>query len=159
MNKVSGDDGIPIDLFQILKDDAVKVLHSICQEILENSAVVTGLENVSFHSSPKERQYQRMFKLPHSCTHLTCQQSNAQNSPSQASTVCELRNSTCSSWIQKKQRNQRSSCQHLLHHRKSKRIPEKHLLLLYYVKDFVQITTNCGKSLKRWDYQTNLPAS
>ena len=39
---------------------------------LENSAVATGLEKVSFHSSPKERQCQRMFKLPHNCTHLTC---------------------------------------------------------------------------------------
>ena len=55
-NKASEGDEIPAELFQILKDDAVKVLHSICQEILENSAVVTGLENVSFHSSPKERQ-------------------------------------------------------------------------------------------------------
>ena len=33
MNKGSGDDGIPVELFQILKDDAVKVLHSICQQI------------------------------------------------------------------------------------------------------------------------------
>ena len=33
MNKASGDDGIPVELFQILKDDAVKVLHSICQQI------------------------------------------------------------------------------------------------------------------------------
>ena len=39
---------------------------------LENSAVATGLEKVSFHSNPKERQCQRMLKLPHSCTHLTC---------------------------------------------------------------------------------------
>ena len=39
---------------------------------LENSAVATGLEKVSFHSNPKERQCQRMFKLPHNCTHLTC---------------------------------------------------------------------------------------
>ena len=37
-----------------------------------NSAVATGLGKVSFHSNPKEGQYQRMFKLPHSCTHLTC---------------------------------------------------------------------------------------
>ena len=37
---------------------------------LENSAVATGLEKVSFHSNPKERQYQRMFKLLYSCTHL-----------------------------------------------------------------------------------------
>ena len=56
MNKASGGDGIPVELFQILKDDAVKVLHSICQQNLENSAVATGLERVTFHSNPKERQ-------------------------------------------------------------------------------------------------------
>ena len=41
-NKASGGDGIPVELFQILKDDAVKVLHSICQQ-MENSALATGL--------------------------------------------------------------------------------------------------------------------
>ena len=41
---------------------------------LENSAVATGLEKVSFHSNPKERQCQRMFKLLHNCTHLTHEQ-------------------------------------------------------------------------------------
>ena len=77
MNKASGGNGIPVELFQILKDDAVKVLHSICLILeiwkanLENSAVATGLEKVSFHSNPKERQCQRMLKLPHNCTHLT----------------------------------------------------------------------------------------
>ena len=54
MNKASGDDRIPAELFQILKDDAVKVRHSVCQHIW-NSAVATGLEKVSFHSNPKER--------------------------------------------------------------------------------------------------------
>ena len=39
---------------------------------LENSAVATGLEKISFHCNPKERQCQRMLKLPHNCTHLTC---------------------------------------------------------------------------------------
>ena len=53
-NKTSGGDGIPVELFQIHRDDAVKVLHSICQKNLENSAVATGPEEVSFHSSPKE---------------------------------------------------------------------------------------------------------
>ena len=75
MKKPSGGDGIPVELFQILKDDAVKVLHSICQQIWhieQNSAVATGLEKVSFHSNPKERQCQRMLKLLHNCTHLTC---------------------------------------------------------------------------------------
>ena len=58
---------------------------------LGDSAVATGLEKVSFHSNPKERQCQRMLKLLHNCTHLTDEQSNAQNSPSQASNVnCEL---------------------------------------------------------------------
>ena len=71
MNKASGSDGFLVELFQILKDDAVKVLHSICQH-LENSAVDTGLEKASFHSNPKERQCQRMLKLLHKCTHLTC---------------------------------------------------------------------------------------
>ena len=69
-NKASGGDGIPVELFQILKGDAVKVLHSMPAN-LENSAVATGPEKVSFHSSPKERQCQRMLKLPHNCTHLT----------------------------------------------------------------------------------------
>ena len=69
--KASGGDGIPAELFQILKDDSVKVLHSTCQQIW-NLAVATGLEKVSFHSNPKERQCQRMFKLLHNCTHLTC---------------------------------------------------------------------------------------
>ena len=70
-NKASGGDGIPVELFQILKDDAVKVLHSNFPANLENSAVTTGLEKASFLSNPKERQCQSMFKLPHNCTHLT----------------------------------------------------------------------------------------
>ena len=52
----------------------------------------------------------------HTIVHLTHQQSSAQNSPRKASTVCELRTSRCSRWIQKRQRNQRSNCQHLLGH-------------------------------------------
>ena len=52
MNKASGGDGIPVELFQILKDDAVKVLHSVPAN-LENSAVATGLEKGSFHSYSK----------------------------------------------------------------------------------------------------------
>ena len=50
--KVSGGDGIPAELFQILKDDTVALKKL---ENLENSAVATGLEKVSFHSNPKEK--------------------------------------------------------------------------------------------------------
>ena len=70
-NKASGGDGIPAELFQILKDDAVKLLHSICQQT-GNTAVATGLEKVSFHSNLKEEQCKRMFKLPYNWAHFTC---------------------------------------------------------------------------------------
>ena len=58
MNKASGGDGIPVELFRILEDDAVKVWHSICQQIWKTQqefGKLTGLEKVSFHSNPKER--------------------------------------------------------------------------------------------------------
>ena len=79
-NKASGGDGIPAELFQVLKVDAIKILHSKKKKNtalnisanLENSAVATGLEKVSFHSNPKEGQCQRMFKLPDNCAHFTC---------------------------------------------------------------------------------------
>ena len=70
-NEASGGDGIPVELFQILKDDAVESAALNMPANLENSAVATGLEKVSFHSNSKERQCQRMLKLPHNCTHLT----------------------------------------------------------------------------------------
>ena len=71
-NKARGGDGISVELFQILKHDVVKKLHSICQQIWKTQQWPQGLENVSFHPSPKEGQCQRMFKLLHSCTHFTC---------------------------------------------------------------------------------------
>ena len=79
MNKASGGDEIPVELFQILKDDAVKVLHSICQQIWKTSKFGQILfqkrsekKRSDFIPVPKKRQCQRMLKLPHNCTHLTC---------------------------------------------------------------------------------------
>ena len=71
-NKASGGDGIPVELFQILKYDAVKVLHSICQQIWKTQQWLQDWKKVSFHSNPKGSQCQRMLKLLHNCTHLTC---------------------------------------------------------------------------------------
>ena len=68
MNKASGSEEIPVELFQILKDDAVKVLHSICQQIRKTQQWPQAWK--SFHCHPKERQCQ-MLKLSHKCTHLT----------------------------------------------------------------------------------------
>ena len=54
MNKASGDGGIPVELFQILKDDAVKVLHSICHQIWKlSSGHRTGKGQFSFQSHRK----------------------------------------------------------------------------------------------------------
>ena len=73
-NKASGGDDIPAELFKILKDDAIKDDDAALNipANLENSAVATGLEKVSFHSNLKKRQCQRMLRLPHNCIHLTC---------------------------------------------------------------------------------------
>ena len=60
-NKDGGSDGIPVELFQILKDDAVKVLHSMSAN-LENSAVATELEKVSFHSNPEKGNAKKFTK-------------------------------------------------------------------------------------------------
>ena len=70
MNKASGGDGIPVELFQILKDDAVKVLHSICQQIWKfSSGHRTGKSQFLFQS--QRRAMPRIFKLLHDCAHFT----------------------------------------------------------------------------------------
>ena len=75
MKKANGGDGIPVELFQILKDDAVKVLHAICQQIWKTQQWPQDWKRSSFQSNPKAMQRifkcQRMLKLPHKCTHLT----------------------------------------------------------------------------------------
>ena len=71
MNKASGGDGIPVELFQILK--VKRCCESAALNMpanLEKSAVPTRMEKVSFHSNPKERQCQRILKLPHTCSHI-----------------------------------------------------------------------------------------
>ena len=55
INKASGGDGIPAELLQILKDDAVKVLHSLCQQIWKTQQWPQNRKRFSFHSSLKER--------------------------------------------------------------------------------------------------------
>ena len=71
-NKASGGDGIPVELFQILKDDAVKVLQSKGQQIWKTQQGPQDWKRVGFHSNPKERQCQRMLKLPYDCPHFMC---------------------------------------------------------------------------------------
>ena len=65
MNKASGGDGMPVELFQILKDDAIKVLHSIWQQIWKTQQCLQDWKRSVFIQS------QRMLKLPGNYTHLT----------------------------------------------------------------------------------------
>ena len=71
MSKASGDDRIPIELFQILKNDAVKVVHSICQQIWKTQ-LRPKIWKSQFSFNHQEGQGLKMFKLPHSWTHSTC---------------------------------------------------------------------------------------
>ena len=128
---------------------------------LENSAVATGLETVCFHSNPKERQCQSMFKLPHNCTHLTCQQSNNQNSQRQASMYLNQELPDVQDGF-RKGRGKRDRITKSVGSPKKQESSRKTSIsaLLTMTKPLtVWITTNCGKFFKRWEYQTTLPAS
>ena len=86
-NKASGGDGIPVELFQILKDDAVKVLHLLCQQIWKTQQWPQDWKRSVFITIPKKGNAKECSNY---CTiALISQASNTQNSPSQASAICE----------------------------------------------------------------------
>ena len=129
---------------------------------LENSAVAIGLEKVSFHSNPKERQCQRMFKLPHNCTHLThpskvmlkilqarLQQYMSHEIPDVQAVFRKGRGTgvqiSNTRWIIKKARKFQKNI---------------YFCFIDTPKPLtVWSTTNCGKFFMRWDYQTTCPVS
>ena len=128
MNKASGGDGIPVELFQILKDDSVKVLRSIHQQIWKTQQWPQDWKRSVFIPIPKKgnakecSNYRTIALISHaSKVMLKILQVRLQQYMN--------RELPCSSWFSKRQRNQRSNCQHLLDHGKSKRVLEKHLFL------------------------------
>ena len=87
MNKASGGDGIPVELFQILKDDAVKVLHSIRQQVWKTQQWLQDWKRSVFIPIPKKGNAKECSNY---CTiAFISHTSIAQNSPSQASPTCE----------------------------------------------------------------------
>ena len=140
MNIASGGD----ELFQILKDAAVKVLHSICQQIWKTLQWPQDCKRSVFILIPKKRNAKECPVY-----HTIALISHAQNLPSQASTVCELRNSRCRSWIQKRQRNQRSNCQHLLGHRKREFQKNIQFCFIYCTKAFDSVDHNKLENYER----------
>ena len=149
MKKASVGDGIPVELIQILKDDVVKVLHSICQQIWKTQQWPQDWKKSIFIPIPKKGNAKEfsnyhtaaltshnskvMLKIVQARLHFSKPKHDFM-SPSQ--TVHEPWTSRCSSWIQKRQRNQRSIFQHPLDHQKSKRVPEKHLFLFYWLAKY-----------------------
>ena len=131
-NKASGDDRIPAELLQILKDDAVKVPHATCQQIWKTQQ----WPQVSFHHNSKEGQGHRMNKLLHNCIHFTRKVMLK---------VLQARLQQYVSWefpdVQARFRKGRGARDQIanIHWiiKKSKRILEKHLFLLHcYTKAF-----------------------
>ena len=123
---------------------------------LENSEVATGLKQVSFHLNPKERQCQRMFKLPHNCTHLTLWQSNAQNFQARLQQyiavnfqMFKLDLETAEEPEIKLPISVGSSKK-----QKSSRKTSTFALLTMPKPLTVWITTNCGKCFKKWELRT-----
>ena len=88
MNKTSGGGGIPVELFQILKDDAVKVLHSIWQQIWKTQQWTQDWKRSVFIPIPKKGNAKECSNY-HTIALISHEQSNAQNSPSEASIVNE----------------------------------------------------------------------
>ena len=129
---------------------------------MENSAVATELEMVSFHSNPKEGQCQ---KYSNYCTTAVISHASKVKLKILQAGLQQYMNlefpDICKLALEKAE-NQRSNWQHPLNHRKSKREFQKNIYFCFfdYTKAFDYVdTTNCRRFLKRWEYQTTLPIS
>ena len=161
MNKASGDNGIPVELFQILKDDAVKVLHSICQHIWKTQQWTQDWKRSVFISTPKKdnakecSNYCTIALISHaSKVMLKILQARLQQYMNR-----ELPDVQAGF---KKGRGTRDQIANLCWITKKAREFRKISIsaLLTMPKPLtVWITINCGKIWKRWEYQTTWPAS
>ena len=128
---------------------------------LENSAVATGLEKVSFHSNHKERQCLRMFKLPHTCTHLTHYQSNTKILQVRLEQYMNPELPDVQAGFRKGRgtRDQIVNIHWIIEKAREFQKTSICALLTMPKPLTVWITINCGKFWKRWEYQTTWPAS
>ena len=155
VNKDSGCDGIPIELFQIMKDDAVKVLHSICRQIWKTQQWPQDWKRSVFIPLPKKRNakecsnYHTIALISHaSKVMLKILQARLQQSMN-----CELPDVQAGF---RKSRGTRDQIANICWIIEKAREFQKNIYFCFidYTKAFVWITTNYGKFLKRWAYQT-----
>ena len=146
-NKASGEDGIPVELFQILKDDAVKVLHSICQQIWNTQQWPQDWKSSVFIPIPKKgnakecSNYHTVALISHaSKLMLKILQARLQQCMN-----CELPDVQAGFRKSRGTRDQIANIPWII--KKAREFQKTKLLTVW-------ITTNCGKFFKRWEYQT-----
>ena len=132
-NKASGGDGIPVELFQILKDDAMKVVHSICQQIWQTQQWPQDWKGSFFIPIPKKGNPKECLNY---CTIALISHASKVMLKILQARLQQYMNRELpdvQAGFRKRQRIKRSNCQHPLDHWKSKRVPEKHLFRLYWL--------------------------
>ena len=130
-NKANGGDGIPVELFQILKDDAVKVLHSICQKTWKTQQWPQDWKRSVFIPIPKKGNAK---ECSNNCTVALISHASKVILKILQARLQQYMNhklADVQAGFRKRQKNRKSNGQHSSDHQKSKRVPEKHLLLLY----------------------------
>ena len=130
MNKASGGDGIPIELFQILKDDTVKVLHSICQQIWKTQQWPQAWKRSAFIPIPKKGKAKECSNY-----HTIALISHA------SKVMLKILQARLQIYVTheppdiqadfRKGKGTRDQIANICWIMKSKRVPEKHLFLLY----------------------------
>ena len=155
MNKASGGDRIPVGLFQILKDDVVKVLHSIGQQIWETQKWPQDWKRSVFISIPKKGNPKECSK--HFTTALVSHASKVMFKILQAR-LPQYVNREFSD-VQAGFRKGRGTRDQIANIRwiieKTREFKKNnYFCFVDYTKPFVWITINYGKFLKRWEYQT-----
>ena len=139
-NKASGGDGIQAELFQIQKMTFWKGCTQYASKFGKlSSGHRTGKGQFSFHSQRKAMPKNVQTTAHLYSSHMLVKWCSKFSKPGFNS--CEPWTSSLSSWIEKRQWNKRSNCQHPLDHWKSKRVPEKHLLLFCWVRQSLWL---CG---------------
>ena len=156
-NKAGGGDGISVELFQILKDDAVKVLHSICQQIWETHQWPQDWKTSVFIPIPKKGNAKEYSNY---CTKALISHANKVMLKILQARLQQYMNREIphvQAGLRKDRvtRDQIANIRWVKKKQKRERIKEKHLLLLCRLHQslWLGITANWGKFLKRWDYQ------
>ena len=162
MSKASGGDGIPVELFQILKDGAVKELHSISQEIWKTQQWLWDWKRSVFIPIPKKgnaKEYSNYCTIA-LISHTRKVMLKILQPRLQQYVNCELPDVQACFRKGRGTRDQVSNiCWNMEKAREFQKNPSICASLTTLNPLTVWITTNCGKFFKRWEYQTTLPAS